>query len=355
MRAFRSSQLRIFFQRSYWSETLRSLKRVHKDRRARRQLLLLAGLVAFLLLVVIALTAYIKMLLGTGAIYLVPIVIVVLWWIRHRAQHDFAPMQIAVDPELDAAATATKDADAELLRYFQELAFLYAVLVERAGSERYLKEETLPEGSEVAVRRKHLELLRSHGIWEKLAAADREVLMCPDGTWDVELINRISIGLEPLRLLRWILRIDFWLPSIGQNLYGSYDSAHELVSQPTKIFEETELADISLIRSAREDAALFRLRCRAEEISRGYVQPENEQVAQWAEELSEELKGNQDEDLLLVEKLVSEADPRELSWAWALATMRVEFFDHALALIDSGIAPPPPLASVFAQHASMDA
>lgn len=348
-RALRNSHLRLLFQRSFWEETWRSIKRAHKDRRARKHVLLLVGFGGVFLTLSIGIAAFAAALVDLiWVLALIFALVVFTWWLRRSATIDSRP--VPIDPPTDPALSFIDPEQQTAVReYFQQLTFLYAVLVERAGSERYLKEREVPDGTEITARRMHIELLRGVGVWEQLASADREILMMPDGSWSPELISRISIGLEPLRLLRWLLRIDFWLPSIGQNLYGTYDCAHELVSHPNKVLHNTQLADPMLIRMARDDAALFRLRCRAEEISRRYIEPQSTEVAEWADEIVQQLKGNQDEDLLLLEKLVSEADEKELSWAWALATMRVEFFDHALAIIERGTPPLPPVASVFAQ------
>jgi hypothetical protein len=73
--------LGVFVQKSFWTETGRSLKRIHKDRRARKQILSLG----LLLLIPIAVIAYLAFLIGSGAWLFVPFVIPVMWWRARRA------------------------------------------------------------------------------------------------------------------------------------------------------------------------------------------------------------------------------------------------------------------------------
>jgi hypothetical protein len=180
-----------------------------------------------------------------------------------------------------------------------------------------------------------------------MAPSDRDALLMPDGHWDLERIHRVTTGIEPLRLLRWILRLDFRLPSIGQQLHGDFSIAHEIVNDPDRVFSGHALADVDEIREGCDDANYYRVRCYAESISRGYQAAENERTAEWAKTLSARLKGKQDEDLLLDDELVSEVDRDKLSWATALAVIRAEFLANALKLVENGQPPPPPIASMF--------
>ena len=60
----------------------------------------------------------------------------------------------------------------------------------------------------------------------------------------------------------------------------------------------TSLTSTSSVRG-RKDAALFRGRCLAEAISRGYAGVQNEKASQWAEQVSRNPRGRQSEDPLL--------------------------------------------------------
>jgi hypothetical protein len=88
------------------------------------------------------------------------------------------------------------------------------------------------------------------------------------------------------------------------------------------------------------------VRCLAETISRGYHTTQDEQAVQWAKEISESLSGQQDEDLLLGSRLVSEAAREQLIWATALAQRRSDFLTWTLSLLDAGHAPEPPFRCI---------
>jgi hypothetical protein len=339
----RANALRVFLQKSMWTEIGHNFKRAHKDSRARKQLFSLALL---LLLPVVAI-AYLALVIGSGAWLLIPFIIPLMWWWTRSATMESAPLHIIQQPA-SLIAEAREDEQRALRRYFAELALIYAVLLDRSGSERYLKQQDLPEDMEVTSRRVHLNLLKQDALWDRMAQADRAAIMLPDGHWTQESINRITTGIEPLRLLRWIVRLDFRLPVVGQQLYGDLSIAHELVVDPDRILNGSDLADIEVLRDGRDQANLCQVRCVAEAISRGYAEAADEPTAKWANELSERLKGQQDEDLVLGDKLVSESSRDQLTWAAALATIRCGFLNEAIAVMERGHPPAAPMASIFA-------
>jgi hypothetical protein len=339
--------LAVFIQKSFWLEIGRSLKRVHKDRRARKQIFRLLLLALILLLAI----AYLAFLVGSGAWLFLPFVIPIVWFRARQAKQDAQPMHIAPVP--DPPPALRPETLAALRKHFGELALVYAVLLDRSGSERFLKEKDLPDGMEITSRRVHIHVLKQHELWDRMAVADRDAIMLPDGHWTAEMINRITTGIEPLRLLRWVVRLDFRLPHVGQQLYGDLAIAHELVVDPGLLFNGSSLADVDLIHIARDDAALFRARCLAEAISRGYAGVQDEKTAQWAEQVSRNLRGKQSEDLVLGDKLVSESERGQLEWAGLLATMRSGFLDELMRIIESGHVPAAPLSTMYAR--SLDA
>ena len=340
--------IRVLSEKSVWREFWLSVKRAHKDRRARRHLAVVSLIAGLALLLVIIALAYLALLIGTGSIFFAPLVIPALWWIRRSAKKD-EPMSIA--PQVGQLHSRAEHARKQALRsYFADLGLLYAVLVDRAGSERFLHEKELPPGVEVTSRRTHMEALRKAGVWERTAASDREAIMIPDGGWDWERINRYATGIEPLRLLRWILRIDFRLPTVGQQLAGDFSVAHEIVVDPQRLRRGPDLIEEEVVREGRDDARTTLLRCIAEAITRGYQVAENEQTAEWAKRVSEELQGNQNEDFLLGDKLVSEATREQLGWATALANIRTDFLSMALEMLESGRPSDGPIASIFAEE-----
>ena len=339
---------RLFSNGSVWAETLRNLRRFHKDKRARSQIGALALLLALMLLVPVAIIAYAAWVIGSGAWIMLLLALPILWWIRRGAKKEFEPQNITPQPKLHVVETDAENQDS-VRSYFANLALIYAVLVDRAGSEQFLKTKELPEGIEVTSRRTHLELLKAYGVWDQMAFVDREVLIMPDGSWEMDRINRMTIGMEPLRSLRWILRIDFRLPLVGQQLYGDYALGHELVHNPKKVFDRKEIIEIDILRAALESARLFRVRCFSEAIHRGYETATDENTAQWARELAINLEGNQNEDLILGNQLVSEVSQSQLSWAMALATIRAAFLESALRIVECGQPPDPPHTTIFAE------
>jgi hypothetical protein len=343
------SLYRVLSQKSVWREVWLSVKRVHKDKRARRRLGFLSLAIGLLLVLVIGAIAYVMVMSGTGSIFFAPFLIPVIWWIRRSAKKDFAPMSIA--PQASAHGSEAREANAQALHsHFADLALLYAVLVDRAGSERFLKEKELPPDVEVTSRRAHMEALRSANLWERIGPKDREALIVADGGWDWEQINRFAMGIEPLRLLRWVLRIDFRLPTIGQQLWGDFGIAHEIVADPERLWRGLDLIDADTVRTSRDDARSTLLRCIAEAINRGYQVAADDEMAAWATRVSEDLAGNQHEDFLLGDKLVSEATREQLAWATALANIRSDFLAMVLELLETGNPPEDSIESIFADE-----
>jgi hypothetical protein len=139
---------------------------------------------------------------------------------------------------------------------------------------------------------------------------------------------------------------------MGQHLYGDFSIAHELVLNPQKVLRSDELIDAEAVLFSRDEARATFLRCIAEAISRGYHIPEDQSTIEWANELAQSLAGNQHEDLLLENNLVSEASQNQLTWAMALARIRHDFLTQALDILENGQPPDPPLATIFATQST---
>ena len=332
---FKNHYWRMLLRKATWYEVWLSLTRAHKDKRARKHVMQVVLLALAPLLCVL----YLAWVIGSGAWVIIPFVIPVIWWRSRRAKQEEAPIRITPGPEPLENHEKTKEEAKALRAYFEEMTVLYAVMVARSGSESFLKEKVLPDGYEVTSRRVHLDLLKSTGVWEKMAGRDREAMMMPDGHWDWSLINRVSMGLEPLRLLRWILRIDFFLPLVGQQLRSNYSIANELVENVERVMEGEDLADTEMLEVGRDSAQVCLHRCVAEGISRGYYEAESLDTKQWAENVSRELGGRQDEDVVLGGKLVSEASEDELRWATSLSQRREEFLARAMEVVETGKVP----------------
>ncbi len=331
---FKNNYWRMVLRKDTWREARLSFKRAHKDKRARKHLL---G-IALLLLIPVLCVLYAAWVVGTGALVFVPFVIPVIWWRNRRAKQDDVLLHITPGSK-PAVKELTEEERQDLRRYFARLALFYAVMVDRAGSESFLKQKVLPEGFEVTSRRVHLELLRAHGLWDQMDRRDRELVMMPDGHWEWWQINQVSVAIEQVRLLRWILRKDFYLPVIGQQLRGNYQIAHELVHAPDKVLDAKELAEMSMLRTGKEAADDFFFRCWAEGISRGYYTVEDEEATEWANSVADRLRDKQHEDFVLGEKLVSEVSEEELRLATSLSGQRRVFLGWVMAVMDKDNVP----------------
>jgi hypothetical protein len=322
---FKSAYWRTILRKATWIEASQSLMRAHKDKRARTHLLRLGLLVMAPALCI----GYLIWIWGLGAWFILPIVIPIAWWFNRNSKQAGETLHIAPAPQ-PPRRTLTEEELKALRTGFAGIALIIAAMVDRAGSEKYLKEKVLPPGFEPTTRRTHLELLKKFDLWDKMTRADREAMMMPDGHWEWPLINRVTMAMEPLRLLRWILRIDFHLPLIGQQLKGDFNLAHELVQAPEKLFEGKKLATEEMMETGRAAADHFFQRCLAEAIYRGYYNPNDEGMTERARRLAQSLAGNQNKDFVLGTQLVSEAGKDEVLWATNLSQRRRDFLHWML-------------------------
>lgn len=333
---FKKSYWQMLLSPSTWRSAGHSLRRAHKDRRALKHL----GRLAWLCLIPVLCIAYLACLIGSGIIYILPVVFLVSWLIYRNRKSDESTNLSLLEKPAPIQRDLTPEDRSTLRAYFGKLALTYAILIDRAGSEAFLKEKVLPEGVQVVSRRIHIDLLKSHGLWDLIGPDDRVAMMMPDGAWNQRHINIASSGFEALRLLRWILRIDYYLPAIGQQLQFSYKLANELVRAPEKLLNPSEeLATQSMLETGRDVAREYLIRCYAEEVTRGYTIPEKEGAAEWAQNLVSSLSGKQSSDLVLDGKLVSEADEPTLRRATHLSRMRMDYLNWAIQ-IENDPAPP---------------
>jgi hypothetical protein len=331
---FKTAYWRTLCSADTWRHAWISFRRVHKDKRARKHLRSFAAL----LLIPCLCLVYAVWLLRTGAVFLLAFAVPLVWWMNRSRKKDEVLMHIT--PQPPPLYREPTDAERRSLRaYFGQLALFYAVMTERAASEGFLKEKMLPENVEVIVRRKHIDLLRSTALWDRLAPRDREAIMAPDGHWEWRLINQVSEQLEAVRLLRWMIRIDHFLPVVGRQLHADYRLAHDIVQSPQRVLEGKELISIRNVETAKAAAAEFFARCLAEALSRGYYSTEDERMQTWAKDVSESLKGRHHEDLLLGNKLVSETDEAALRWATELSRKRLGFLTRALEILNGADLP----------------
>ncbi len=334
---FKASYWRMLLRGDTWHEAWLSLKRVHKDRRARKHLRKLA----WLLLIPVICLLYVAWVVQLNLIFILVVLVPLFWWQSKRVRRADEPPSILPAPK--PVYRVLSDAEkASFRQYFVDMTLLYAVMLDRCASETFLAEKVLPEGYTVTTRRVHLDLLKSNGLWERMDRRDREAMMASDGHWDPMFVHMQTMGLEPLRLLRWILRIDFYLPVIGQQLRLDYALAGEIVRAPQKLTESKELISVELMERGKLAALNFYNRCIAEQIVRGYVDASNEDSMAIANRVASSMGGKQHEDFVLGDKLVSEVSREQLEWATMLARRRAGFFHWTLIAMEKDAPPQAP-------------
>jgi len=286
-----------------------ALRRCHKDKRARkyiRRLLLMlsAPLLAPLLLLLLA---YPPALIGF-----------VIGAVRHerlrKKQEEEARAKFR-EPDPPPVTSALKTEIAEL-------ALLHALLANRAGSETFLRTKILPEGMEVITRREQIKLLREHGMYDRLDTVERDLLWIADGHWSQESIDDVALTLEPLRLLRWVLRIDHYLPHIGESLALDYKVANDTIADPGKLFYGEEFVGIQPLNNAFQASESIINRCFAEGVVRGMFTAKDEEQASRCRDIVAKMGKKEDEDIILGAKIVSEATDYDVFRARMLASRR---------------------------------
>ena len=324
----------ILFSKNYWQrlfrrETWRSsgvaLRRAHKDKRARKELW---RLFVFLLIPFFCLI-YIGILLGggpgaAGVVIGVVMAGLVVAYRRRRPVEKSGPQTLSLSQARPVLEETSLNTGPELRREFADLALLHAVLADRAGSEVFVRTKVLPEGIEVITRQRHLQILREYGLYERLGDVERDLLLLPDGHWPLERIDDVSMTLEPLRLLRWILRVDDFLPVVGSTMTADYKLAGTLVKEPGMVFRGDRLIGIDGLRTAIEAAEQYLYRCWAEGVQRGFYIAQSAEKAVAAREYAGKLAGNEGVDLLLGARIVSQCSDSDVRLATTLALRRAQ-------------------------------
>lgn len=315
---------RMLFRSATWREAWFSLRRVHKDKRARKHL-------SWLLRFTLPPLIYLGFLCLSGFILFALPAVLIFGWLGRKARREAA--------RANSPSPLTIKQRTEVRTFFSELALIYAVLADRSASEAFLKEKILPDHIQIISRRVHIDLLKSNNLWNKLLPVERDALMIADGHWEWPMINNASFSRERVRLLRWILRIDYHLPLLGTQLQYDAQIFKDIISSPSIAFDGEEMILPSTVESARKAGHDFFVRCLAEEIVRGFHGPEQVESSPWAQEISAAMSGKQSEDLILGDKLVSEAPLELVHYAATLARTRSEFLAWAGKILDGSLPP----------------
>lgn len=329
---FSENYWRILFRRNTWRQGEFALRRVWKDERARKFLAGFAGQLILIPAVLLGIAAVVAAVVLAGWAGGSPVFALLGLFIGfsvrgfRRTQRQEAVLEEAPQPLSDEQIR-------EVHGFFSELAVIFAILAYRANSEAFLKQNVLPDHMQIISRQRHMELLRSRNLWEKLLPDERQVLMMPDGEWGWPLINEAGVMQEQLRLTRWILRLDFFLPDLGSVRRFDARRYKELIDAPERLAKNPRLVGASNLEAACGGARELHLRCFAEEVHRGYRTDAPEGVRDWARDICEQLGGKQSEDFLVGYKIVSDLTEQELRFMTALAGRRRQFLEWAEGIL----------------------
>jgi hypothetical protein len=189
-----------------------------------------------------------------------------------------------------------------------DLALIHAVLADRAGSENFLQTKVLPEGVEVITRRLQLDILRERGLYDRLGSIERDLMLLPGGHWTNENIDCLALTLEPLRILRWVLRTDHYLPSVGDCLILNYKLAHQTANDPASVYEGEDFISIDTLNQAFREADYVMNRCFAEAVIRGLVELDDDEEREWCQKVVDEHRNHEDKDPTLNGIIVSKSE-----------------------------------------------
>jgi len=338
--------LKLFFSRHYWrlltrGETWRStwiaIRRLHKDKRSWRQLarivylllVLVSPLLVLLFLAFCVGAAALAASVGIGGAAIVAFLLSFLLelTLKSLARYGFGTTRKEAEQGLNAADMQFQGAvtpTPELLLEFEQITLLNAILICRASSEQFVRSKELPQGVTIVTRQRHLELLRQHGMYDKLGAQERDLLIAADGHWTEAVSNSVFALLEPLRLFRWTLRLDPFLNHPGATPPGNIATASELVDDPTELFRAKAFVTLKDIRIALRTAEAYCYRCWAEGVKRGFFGANIPEKEAELRKYAETFEGQEAGDLLLGSAIVNRSPDAEIRYAMALSMNRAE-------------------------------
>ena len=354
---------KLLFSRNYWHLVLRgqtwrdtwiALRRAHKDRRAWRQF----ARTFYLFLVPFSIPVF---LLGIGLLFIGGAGVILIWVfigvMIALGRIGFGKPKPQKQPDTIAGLNLSKLARAEpaapaehktpeLRREIAELCLLHAVIADRAGSERFLQTKVLPEGLTVITRRRHIDMLREHQIYDRLGPIERDLLLLPDGHWPAEILDDAFLTLEPLRLFRWVLGIDDYLPTNGETLRADFRLSSTLTADPELPFRGEEWVSTGAMETAIHTANQFFYRCWAEGVYRGFYQAPTEDRAEELRNYAIRFNGQEGEDMLFGATIVSRAADHQVRLAAMLSIRRARILGWVLERLRNQ-RPPEPAITLF--------
>jgi hypothetical protein len=263
------------FEGQTWTYAGIALRRIHKDRRARKFLGSLLGKLLFIPSLLLAVLA------SFAAITLAPIGIATFGIVIGFAFR-FAIRAVRSESKYWASVNTTDVAPEPARMNLLRTAYWLAVLFRRLDSEIYLQKEIPPE-IQIITRRVLLDRLRANGIWEEMPAAVHDLLLKPDGHWTAEERESVWTRFEYFSCLRWVVRKDTFLPWLS--LFPRYDlrKARETIDDPNW-FSEKHVVSPARIEEHGKIAVGYVNRCWLEGVARNLVPSDPEQNARAVEE-----------------------------------------------------------------------
>jgi len=309
------------FRGQTWRELWVAIRRLRRDARARAFVLRFLALVAaavYSAVLVLSFAAsffHEKAVIAVSSIIficLLSVFVVHRWNDRREAR--------ASPPVVSAAVQ----------REMHREAFLLAILLNRAGSERMMEKE-LPPGVEVVTRRHQREQLVRFGLWDDLASPLRDLLLLPNGHWSDEQKSTAESCWEFFIVLRWVMRLDDSLRSLDRT--PSYDlvKTRDIIGRYEVLKPGDTLAPWDL-RPVRDEAYLHFGRLWTEAVARGLVakgvEPDHREEAIRAKgEIDADGASN---DLLIDAQTVSELSDSSLWFLLRAAIRRWEIVNFLI-------------------------
>ena len=317
----------VLLRRSFWKNTWIALLRSPHDARARALILKLLLALVF----VIGYGCYLAWMLTRDRY---TIVMLLPGFAGGFLMRGLARRNESYNADISIAKHLTTELpklpNASLREYVTDRTMIIAALLDRAGSELYLKEHEIPEGSEIIARQRQNQLLMKSGAWHKLQRDEADLLSAPDRTWSQKQCDTSLTWCEQIRLLRWALRIDDEIMPLAH--FPPLDFA--LARLPGEIAEtDTPMLLASDLRAEREIAKGYLARLVAESTSRKLIHS-TPQLDEWSAELRSAVSGPST-DFWIGTRTVNDLDNREVSFLLATASARHDYAAYLVVLLGS--------------------
>ncbi|MDE1163594.1 MAG: hypothetical protein PW792_16845 [Acidobacteriaceae bacterium] len=321
---FSSNYWRLMRRGQFWRDTRRAFRRAHKDPRAWRQFAKALYLLLLPFSVVIFAAGIAAVAAGSAGFVFIWFFIGLMALLSRLGFGKQETKQPDTVTSLSITSTESEPSppNDELRRELGELCLLHAVFADRAASERFVQTKELPEGYEVVSRRRHIDLLREHGLYDRLRGTERTLLLMPQGHWPQDVIDGCSMALETLRLLQWVVRMDGYLALVGEHLEADFSLSRSVLDAPDVVFAHHGFVKVKDLETAIHAAAVLAYRCWAEGVYRGYYKPDDAEKEQELRDHALRFAGKEGEDFLLGNQIVSQAAEPDVRLATTLAYRR---------------------------------